>query len=99
MGLPAAASRAISEVLYGLYKAGDIKLTRRTAGSWPERADKVGEHCGAHFSQPFEGRYVEAPQSAACGWASSRIGQDMVLDVDLSDIQKRYCRSMEHLGR
>ena len=30
---------------------------------------------------------------------SSKVGQDTLLVVDLSDIQKPYGRSMEHLGR
>ena len=99
MGFPAAASGAISEVLYGLCKGGDIKLTRRTAGRGLRERTKlenVVERITRNLSREDMSRRLNRRLVAG---TSSKIGQDTLLVVDLSDIQKRYGRSMEHLGR
>ena len=97
MGLTGAASRAISEVLHGLCKGGDIKLT--SIGRGLKERTKLGnvvERISRNLSRKDMSKSLNRRLVAG---TSSRIGQDTVLVVDLSDIQKRYGHWMEYLGR
>jgi hypothetical protein len=96
-GLTAAASRAVSEVLYGLCKSGDIKLTNIGRGlKGQTKLENVVERISRNLSKKDISKSLNRGLVAG---TSRRIGQETLLIVDESDIQKRYARSMEHLGR
>lgn len=97
VGLTAAASRAVSEVLYGLCKGGDIKLTSIGRGLKARtKLENIVERISRNLSRKDLSKSLNRRVVAG---TSSSIGQDTVLVVDQSDVQKRYARSMEHLGR
>lgn len=95
--LSPASSRAISEVFYGLCKGCNIKLTSisrclKDRTKLENVVERISRNLSIKdFSKSLNRRLVAG--------TSSRIGQDTLLVVDQSDIQKRYARSMEHLGR
>ena len=87
MGLTAAASRAISEVLYGLCKGGDIKLTSIGRGLKDRtKLENIVERISRNLSRKDMSKSLNRRLVAG---SSSRIGQETVLVVDQSDIQKR----------
>jgi len=97
MGFPGSLSRMVSEVLYGLCRGGDIKLTvicRCLKGR--AKLSNAVERVSRNLSRRDFSRTINRRLLAS---GSCRIGQDTLLIVDQSDIQKPYARSMEHLGR
>nr|HDM59089.1 hypothetical protein [Bacillota bacterium] len=97
VGLTRAVSRAISEVLFGLCKGGDVKLTcigrcLKEKTSLKKIVERISRNLSRKdFSRRLNRRLVEG--------SASRVEADTLLVMDESDIQKRYARSMEHLGR
>jgi len=95
-GLSGAASRAISDVLYGLCKGGDVKLTCIGRGlrekiGLKKAVERLSRNLSREdFSRSLNRRLVEI--------SAGRIEADTLLVIDESDVQKRYARAMEHLG-
>jgi hypothetical protein len=95
--LPAAASRAFSDVLYGLCRSGETTLTSIGRGLKERtKLENIVERLSRNLSCKDMSKTLNRQLVAG---ASSKIEQGTLLVVDLSDIQKPYGRSMEHLGR
>jgi len=96
-GLSAAASRAVSDVFYGLCKGGAITLTSIGRGLKERtKLENIVERISRNLSKKDMSKSLNRRLVAA---ASSKISQDSLLVPVQSDIQKRYGRSMEYLGR
>lgn len=96
-GLSAAVSRAFSDVFYGLCRDGEITLTSIGRGLKElTKLENIVERLSRNLSCKDMSKTLNRQLVAG---ASSKIEQDTLLVVDLSDIQKPYGRSMEYLGR
>lgn len=95
LGLSAACSRMVSEVLYGLCKSGDVKLTAisrslRDKASLKKAVERLSRNLSSEdISRKLNRRVVEA--------SCNRVSKDTLLVIDESDLQKRYAHKMEGL--
>jgi hypothetical protein len=95
-GLSKPLTKFVSEMLYGIQSSQDVKLSnigRALGEAIPLiRTEK-------RLSRNLKHAEIEAElTSALVSMASTRIREDTVLALDLSDIRKEYARKMEHLA-
>ena len=95
-GFSLGAKRAFSEVFHGLCRDGKSTLTSigRGLGESTKLINTV-ERLSRNLASKDLSKTVNRQLVAA---ASRRIEQDTLVIVDLSDIQKPYGSSMEHIG-
>ena len=95
-GLSKPLTKFVSEMLYGIQSSQDVKLSnigRALGEAIPLiRTEK-------RLSRNLKHAEIEAElTSKLVAMASTRISEDTVLALDLSDIRKEYARKMEHLA-
>ena len=95
-GLSKPLTKFVSEMLYGIQSSQDVKLSNigRALGETIPliRTEK-------RLSRNLKHAEIEAElTSKLVAMASTRICEDTVLALDLSDIRKEYARKMEHLA-
>ena len=95
-GLSKPLTKFVSEMLYGIQSSQDVKLSNigRTLGETIPliRTEK-------RLSRNLKHAEIEKElTSQLVSMASTRICDDTVLALDLSDIRKEYARKMEHLA-
>lgn len=95
--LPKTARRFVSEMIYGVTCRQSMLLSEvtRSLGE-PIPFIKTENRLCRQLKRPGLGSSV---RSALLNEGSSRIGDDTLLILDISDIAKRYARRMEHLAR
>jgi hypothetical protein len=97
VGLGVGRSRAVSEVLFGLCKGGDVKLT--SIGRALNERTKL-ENVVERLSRNLASEDVSRRLNRRLVEDSARhVDADTLLVLDETDIQKRYGRSMEGLSR
>lgn len=96
-GLPKTARRFVNEIIYGVTCRQSVLLSEvtRSLGETIPFIKTENRLC-RQLKRPGLGSSV---RSALLNEGSSRIGDDTLLILDVSDIAKRYARKMEHLAR
>jgi hypothetical protein len=96
-GLPKVAERFIREMLYGIQASQSVVLTK-IARTLDEEVSikKIEERLSRQLMRDGLG---EALQGNLLRKAAPLIGKDTLLILDPSDIQKKYAKKMEYLGK
>lgn len=92
-----AKQRLIKEVVYGIQAVKDVKLsniarTLKEDQSLIKTEDRLSRNLD-------DVDFTEALNDEICRLAASKVTDDMVLAIDSGDLQKKYAKKMEFLGR
>jgi hypothetical protein len=95
-GLPKVVSRLIREMIYGIQARQSVRLTEVSrALDEPIRIKKTVSRLSRQLGNPRLGAWL---MKAMLALAAERIKENTLLVLDLSDIQKKYAKKMEHLA-
>lgn len=95
-GLPKTAERFVREMVYGIQASQSVVLTKTGRMLEGEISiKKIQERLGRQLMRE---RLGQAIQKNLLKMASSLIGRDTLLILDLTDIRKRYAQRMQYLG-
>jgi hypothetical protein len=95
-GLPKVVSRLIREMIYGIQARQSVRLTEVSrALDEPIRIKKTVSRLSRQLGNPRLGAWLVKGLLAL---AAERIKENTLLVLDLSDIQKKYAKKMEHLA-
>ena len=95
-GWPKVMQRFIVEALYGIQARQSVRLTE-IARSLEEKIPLRKTHCRLCRQLGRWGLWRKITDSL-CQMASSRVKEDTLLVLDISDIAKKYARRMEYLA-
>jgi hypothetical protein len=96
-GLPKVVCRFVAEMIYGIQARGSVRLTEvgRALGesvSLKKTEERLSRQLGRR-------RLEDEIQQRLIRHAASRIEDDTLLVLDLSDLTKKYAEKMEHLAQ
>lgn len=96
-GLPKAGERFVMEMIYGIQASQSVVLTK--IGRTLEETISIKKVEGRLSWQLLREGLGEKIQDNLLRLASPLVGKDTLLILDPSDIQKKYARKMQYLGK